>query len=144
MEVRLTRFLNRLKFPHICLEMMSALGRWPYVADLVVLGWFLGWRHFQGLLEHPSPFAGCSKIFVRMGWDCREGVFNGFLPVLNPNGFMTGWWWVVITWRKTRWKFEREVSSQLLEHELSQQAVIVNHPCYRWVMRNDRLGNVGI
>lgn len=105
-----------------------------------------GMEGFSGLLEHPSPLAGFSKSFVRTGWDCREGVFNGLLPVLNPNGFMTGWWWVVTTWRKTPRKSKREVSSQLLEHELSQQAVIVIHPCYwsRWVMRNDRLGNAGI
>lgn len=102
---------------------------------------------FPGLL---SPFAGCSKSFARMRWDCREGVFNGLLPVLNPNGFMTGWWWVADDellppeGKHPGSRREREVSSQLLE--LSQQAVTVNSPILlsRWVMRNDRLGNVGI
>lgn len=101
-----------------------------------------GMEGFSGLLEHPSPFSGCSKNLVRMGWDYREDVFNGFLPVLNPNGFMTGWWWVVTTWRKIPGKPEREVSSAVGAWAICncESSMLLSH----WVMRHDRLGNAGI
>lgn len=146
MEVKFTRFRYLLKFPCISVRRWWAvLGRWPYVVDLVVLGQFLGWRVSRDCRGQPTPFTGCHKSCGTKGWVCRRGVFNELLAVLSRNVFMTDWWWVVTTWRKTPRKPERGVLSAV---------GVVAAPGSRtrespallsgWIIRNDRLGNVGI
>lgn len=112
--------------------MMSSTGGWPHVEDPAAWGQFLGWS---------VPWGCCAPRQLHSeALSLQAIVFDGLLAVLNPNGFTTGWWWVVTTWRKTPRKPERE-RCPLGGWSCSCESPVL---LSAWVIRNDRLGNVGI